>query len=314
MTVSVGEILGWYGADNAGTLTNRAQQLNQRRFKGGAGKPAIQSIDRGFEHGLAPSFASNPPIFNPQYHFELAIKIRCRASETYLGFIEDGGRENAREIPLTLKTSDAGVRRDEKDPNKALAASIQDALRLGCCAIKVMIDEGSAHLLEMFGQLHSHGSMAKRNGLVVVLRSSPCRANLSKVGASAMDGVGCAIQIPTQPGAHIIRMELPTAHVEQKAARKVYDKQRPRWRPRRRGVLKVLECPFADRRIATLSFDVADSNDGKRLDVIRTIYAGGGFGFVMRHHCIQRRKAYAIPVFCKIMNQYASPASRGRSP
>jgi class I fructose-bisphosphate aldolase len=49
--------------------------------------------------------------------------------------MEAGARDFAGEIPLILKTNDSDVLREEKDPNQALTASAQDALRLGCCAV-----------------------------------------------------------------------------------------------------------------------------------------------------------------------------------
>ena len=73
MTPRVREILSWYGAENAGTLTNLARLLNHGRL-GGTGKLVILPVDQGFEHGPARSFAPNPPAYNPHYHFELAIE------------------------------------------------------------------------------------------------------------------------------------------------------------------------------------------------------------------------------------------------
>ena len=40
---------------------------------GGTGKMVILPVDQGFEHGLARSFAPNPPAYDPRYHFELGI-------------------------------------------------------------------------------------------------------------------------------------------------------------------------------------------------------------------------------------------------
>ena len=74
----VREILSWYGADSAGTLTNLARLLNHGRLAG-TGKLVILPVDQGFEHGPARSFAPNPPAYNPHYHFELAIEAGCNA-------------------------------------------------------------------------------------------------------------------------------------------------------------------------------------------------------------------------------------------
>lgn len=78
MTPRVREILSWYGAENAGTLTSLARLLNHGRL-GGTGKLVILPVDQGFEHGPARSFAINPPAYDPHYHFDLAIQAGCNA-------------------------------------------------------------------------------------------------------------------------------------------------------------------------------------------------------------------------------------------
>ena len=55
----VSDILGWYGADNPGTLTNLARLLNHGTLAG-TGKLVILPVDQGFEHGPGRSFAMNP--------------------------------------------------------------------------------------------------------------------------------------------------------------------------------------------------------------------------------------------------------------
>jgi class I fructose-bisphosphate aldolase len=62
MTPRVKQILSWYGADNAGKLTNLAWLLNHGRLAG-TGKLVILPVDQGFEHEPARSFAPNPPAY-----------------------------------------------------------------------------------------------------------------------------------------------------------------------------------------------------------------------------------------------------------
>src|SRR5580658_10243743 len=213
----VKEILSWYGSDNPGTLTNLARLLNHGKL-GGTGRLVILPVDQGFEHGPARSFAVNPPAYDPRYHFELAIEAGCNAYAAPLGFIEAGARQFAGEIPLILKINDADTLLQQADPNQALTSSVQDALRLGCAAIGFTIYPGSAHQLEMFGQLRAYAEEAKRHGLAVVVWSYPRGSDLSKDGETAIDVVGYAAQIAAQLGANIIKVKLPTAHLEQAAA------------------------------------------------------------------------------------------------
>src|SRR3989449_527840 len=170
MSERVREILGWYGADNPGTLTNLARMLDHGALAG-TGRMVILPVDQGFEHGPARSFAQNPPAYDPRYHFDLAIESGCSAYAAPLGFLEAGARDFAGEIPLILKLNDHDVLIEEQDPTQALTGNVTDALRLGCVGIGFTIYPGSMHRLEMYGQIRALAEEAKRYGLVVVICS-----------------------------------------------------------------------------------------------------------------------------------------------
>jgi class I fructose-bisphosphate aldolase len=287
-------------------LSNLARLLNHGRL-GGTGKMVILPVDQGFEHGPARSFAPNPPAYNPLYHFELAIEAGCNAYAAPLGFLEAGARDFAGEIPLILKCNDNDALLDDKDPNQALTSSVQDALRLGCCAIGFTIYPGSAHQLEMFQQIRAYAEEAKRHGLAVILWSYPRGSALSKQGETAIDVIGYSAQIAAQLGAHIIKVKLPDAFVEQEAARKVYTAQKiPVATPAER-VRHVVDCAFAGRRIVIFSGGPTISDENELLDEIRAIHAGGGFGSIIGRNSFQRQRKDALSMLGKIMDIYAGP-------
>ena len=134
MSEGVSQILSWYHSDNPGTLTNLARLLNHGRLAG-SGKLVIYSVDQGFEHGPARSFAANPVAYDPHYHFKLAIEAGCNAYAAPLGFLEAGAADFAGQIPLILKLNNHDVLQDEVDPLGAQTATVSDALRLGCMGI-----------------------------------------------------------------------------------------------------------------------------------------------------------------------------------
>jgi class I fructose-bisphosphate aldolase len=313
MTPRVREILSWYGADSAGTLTNLARLLNHGRLAG-TGKLVILPVDQGFEHGPARSFAPNPPAYNPHYHFELAIEARCNAYAAPLGFLEAGARDFAGDIPLILKVNDNDVLGADKDPNQALTASVHDALRLGCCAIGFTIYPGSARRLEMYGQLRAYAEEAKRNGLAVVVWSYPRGSALGKDGETAIDVIGYAVQIAAQLGAHIIKVKLPTAHIEQDAARKVYEERRIPIATLAERVRHVVDCAFAGRRIVIFSGGAAVFDDDKLLDEIRSIHSGGGFGSIIGRNSFQRPREQALRMLGAVMDIYSAAPERSRTP
>ena len=303
MTERVREILGWYGSDNPGTLTNLARLLNHGKLAG-TGKMVILPVDQGFEHGPARSFAPNPPAYDPRYHFKLAIESGCNAYAAPLGFLEAGAREFAGAIPLILKVNDHDVLLDEKDPDQALTGGVSDALRLGCVGIGFTIYPGSQHRFEMYQQIRAYAEEAKRVGLVVVIWSYPRGSGLSKEGETAIDVCGYAAHIAAQLGAHIIKVKLPSAHIEQEAARKVYAQERIPLETLADRVRHVVQCAFNGRRIVIFSGGPAEA-DEVMLDEIRAIRDGGGFGSIIGRNSFQRKKSDALWLLDTTMKIYA---------
>jgi class I fructose-bisphosphate aldolase len=303
MTERVREILSWYSCDNPGTLTNLSRILNHGTLAG-TGKFVILPVDQGFEHGPARSFAPNPPGYDPRYHFELAIEAGCNAYAAPLGFLEAGARDFAGDLPLILKLNNRDSLFDEKDPDQALTGSVGDALRLGCVGIGYTIYPGSQNRLKMYQQIRAYAEEAKRCGLVVVIWSYPRGSGLSKEGETAIDVTGYAAQIAAQLGAHIIKVKLPSAHIEQEAARKVYDKERIPIDTQAQRVRHIVQCTFNGRRIVIFSGGPAQTDDAL-LTEIRAIQEGGGFGSIIGRNSFQRKKADALRLLGTVMDIYA---------
>lgn len=303
MTERVREILSWYGSDNPGTLTNLARLMNHGKLAG-TGKLVILPVDQGFEHGPARSFAPNPPAYDPRYHFELAIKAGCNAYAAPLGFLEAGARDFAGDLPLILKVNSRDALSDDKDPFQAQTGSVQDALRLGCVAIGFTIYPASTHRLEMYGQIRAYAEEAKKAGLAVVIWSYPRGSSLSKEGETGIDVCGYAAHIAAQLGAHIIKVKLPSAHIEQDAARKVYEKEKIPIGTLAERVRHIVQCCFAGRRIVIFSGGPADKTETV-LDEIRAIHAGGGFGSIIGRNSFQRKRPDALEFLDTIMKIYA---------
>ena len=126
MTERVREILSNYGSENPGVLTNLARILNHGTLAG-TGKLVILPVDQGFEHGPARSFAPNPPGYDPDYHFQLAIDSGCNAYAAPLGFLEAGAARFAGEIPLILKLNSHEGLHSDKDPISFQTGSVENA-------------------------------------------------------------------------------------------------------------------------------------------------------------------------------------------
>lgn len=303
MTERVKEILSWYAGSAPGTLTNIARLLNHGRL-GGSGRLVILPVDQGFEHGPARSFAANPAGYDPRYHFELAIAAGCNAHAAPLGFLEAGAAEYAGEIPLILKLNNSDSLSGGSDPCPAITGSVDDALRLGCAAIGFTIYPASAARNEMYAQIRELSEEAKRKGLAVVVWSYPRGSAISKEGETAIDVIAYAAQIAAQLGAHFIKVKPPTAHIEQGAAKKVYEKERIPIATLAERVRHVVQSAFNGRRIVIFSGGEAKETSAI-LDEIRGIRDGGGFGSIIGRNSFQRPRDEAVKFLQTVMDLYA---------
>ncbi len=304
MTERVREILSWYGSENPGIRTNLARMLNHGKL-GGTGRMIILPVDQGFEHGPARSFQPNPPGYDPRYHVQLAIKAGLNAYAAPLGFLEAIAADHAGEIPLILKTNNHELLvGEEPDPLSAVTASVQDALRLGCSAVGFTIYPGSAHARVLYEQARALIAEAKAAGLPTVLWSYPRGSHLSKAGETGLDVVAYAAHIAAQLGAHVIKVKLPTAHLEQEAAAKVYQQAAVPREELSDRVAHVVRSSFAGRRIVIFSGG-AKSDDATVLAEVEAIRAGGGFGSIIGRNSFQRQEADALRLLAGMAEVYA---------
>jgi len=303
MSDRVKEILSWYSSDNPGTRTNLARLLNHGTLSG-TGKLVILPVDQGFEHGPARSFAPNPSGYHPHYHFELAIEAGCNAYAAPLGFIEAGAAEFAGRIPLILKLNNHDVLHDDKDPLSSVTGSVRDALRLGCVAVGYTIYPGSAHCTTMYQQLREIAEEAKACGLAVVVWSYPRGSALSKEGETAIDVVAYAAHLAAQMGAHIIKVKLPSAHLEQAAAKKVYEAEQIPTKTLPERVRHVVQATFNGRRIVIFSGGAKGEEKGF-FEEVRAIRDGGGFGSIIGRNSFQRPKPEAMKFLKTVIGIYS---------
>ena len=298
----VDNILANYDADNPGTRANLYRLLNHGRL-GGTGKLVILPVDQGFEHGPARSFAANPGGYDPSYHAELAMAAGCNAYAAPYGFIKQIAHDYAGRLPLILKVNNHDSLVKEADPIPAQTSSVQDALQLGCVGIGFTIYPGSSEWREMYQQLRALAEEARAAGLAVIVWSYPRGTNLSKEGETGMDVVAYAAQIASQIGAHVIKVKLPSAHLEQDAARKVYEAEGVAIDAMADRVRHVIESAFNGKRIVIFSGG-SKSADEKVFDEIRAIRDGGGFGSIIGRNSFQRPWDEALKFLGTVMGIY----------
>lgn len=298
MTPTVKAILDKYESDSPATKANLARILMQGRL-GGTGKLIILPVDQGFEHGPARSFAVNPPAYDPHYHYQLAIDAGLSAYAAPLGMLEAGADTFAGQVPTILKVNSSNSWATTVD--QAVTAGVDDALRLGCAAIGFTIYPGSDQIFEQMEEIRELSAEAKAAGLATVIWSYPRGGNLSKEGELALDVGAYAAHMAALLGAHIIKVKLPTAHIEQADAKKAYEGGD--WSTQAKRVAHVVQCSFAGRRIVVFSGGAAKGADAVYQDA-RDIRDGGGNGSIIGRNTFQRERGEALAMLDKLVRIY----------
>ena len=305
-TAIVQKILSNYEGEAPGVKANLARILMEGAL-GGTGKVIILPVDQGFEHGPARSFAANPGGYDPHYHYQLAIDAGLSAYAAPLGPLEAGADTFAGQIPTILKVNSANsLMGPGAGKDQVVTASVDDALRLGCSAIGFTIYPGSDQALGMFEEIRAMRNEAARKGIATVIWSYP-RGNISKDGETAIDVTAYAAHIAALLGAHIIKVKLPTAFIEQDEAKKVYEAQGIAVASLSQRVAHIMQSCFNGRRIVVFSGGAAKAAD-VIYDDANAIRAGGGNGSIIGRNAFQRPRAEALAMLGRMIDIYKAPA------
>lgn len=297
-TPIVKEILSKYESDSPGTKANLARILTHGRL-GGTGKMIILPVDQGFEHGPARSFAINEPAYDPHYHYQIAIDAGLNAYAAPLGMIEAGADTFAGQIPTILKLNSSNSWATAV--NQAVTGSVDDALRLGCSAIGFTIYPGADDVMDMMEEFRELALEAKSVGLATVLWSYPRGGTLTKAGELALDVGAYAAHMAALLGAHIIKVKLPSNHIEQQDALKSYEAGD--WSTQSGRVAHVVKSCFNGRRLVVFSGGAAKGADAVYQDA-RDIRDGGGNGSIIGRNTFQRPRDEALAMLDKLVRIY----------
>jgi class I fructose-bisphosphate aldolase len=298
MTPTVTAILDKYEGTSPAVKANLARILMHGKL-GGTGKLVILPVDQGFEHGPARSFAVNPPAYDPHYHYQLAVDAGLSAFAAPLGMLEAGADTFAGQVPTILKVNSSNSW--ATSIQQALTGSVEDALRLGCAAIGFTIYPGSDAIFDSMTQIAELSAEAKAAGLATVIWSYPRGGKISKDGETALDVGAYSAHMAALLGAHVIKVKLPTAHIEQEEAKKVYEGTD--WSNQADRVRHVVQSSFAGRRIVVFSGGAQKGTDALYQDA-RDILAGGGNGSIIGRNTFQRPREDALAMLGKLIAIY----------
>lgn len=301
-TQKVKKILSNYESDNPGTKTNLARILMNGKLAG-SGKLVILPVDQGFEHGPDRSFAPNPDSYDPHYLYQLALDAGLSAYAAPLGALEAGSNTYAGVVPTILKLNSANTLSSKTSGlDQAITGSIADALRLGCSGVGFTIYPGSEYSYEMYEEIRELAEEAKSVGLVVVIWAY-ARGGISKDGETAIDVISYAAHMAALLGAHIIKVKLPSDHIEQDESRKVFEKYNIDISSQAARVRHVVQSCFNGRRLVVFSGGSAKSSSNV-YDDAKAIYEGGGNGSIIGRNSFQRQKDDALNMLGNVVRIY----------
>lgn len=298
----VKRILSKYESDCPGTKINLARILMHGKL-GGTGKIIILPVDQGFEHGPGRSFAINPAAYDPFYHYQMAIDAKLSAYAAPLGMLEAGASTFAEAIPTILKiNSSISLLPSGDEADQAVTGSVTDALRLGCSAIGFTIYPGSNALLEMLEEFREIAKEAKSYGLAVVVWSY-ARGNMSKEGETAIDTIAYGAHVAALMGAHIIKVKLPTDHLENREAKNEYIAHKVDLSTLSARVHHVVQACFKGRRLVVFSGGISKGLQEVYEDA-RAIREGGGNGSIIGRNAFRRPREEAMKMLETLIQIY----------
>lgn len=302
VTQKIRKILSWYESDSPGVKTNLARFLTHGKL-GNTGRMVILPVDQGFEHGPGRSFAMNEAAYDPAYHIKLAIKGGLSAYAAPLGMLEAVADSHAGSIPTILKMNSANsLTAPINGPDQAVTASVQDALRLGCSAIGFTLYPGSPSFNDMVEEFRELALEAKECGLAVIAWSYP-RGNMSSKGETAIDVIAYGAHMMALLGAHIIKVKLPSSHLENPEARPVYHENKIPIDSLEDRVRHVVQSCFNGRRLVV--FSGGETKDPKDvLEEARAIHRGGGNGSIIGRNCFKRPYDEALELLEDLVGVY----------
>jgi class I fructose-bisphosphate aldolase len=303
-TARVREILSYYPSESPSVKASLARLLSHGRL-GGTGRLVILPVDQGFEHGPDRSFAVNPPAYDPEYHPRLALAAGMSGYAAPLGFMEAIAGNYAGQLPLILKLNNHDLLWSDDDPIPAVTGSVEAALRLGCVGVGYTIYPGSANRQEMYENLQFLAEQAKSAGLAVVVWSYPRGSGIKdSAGETALDVCAYAAHLACQMGAHVVKVKLPSDHLYESKAKKIYEElDIPRSTVADR-VRHIVQAAFDGKRIVIFSGGSKTSSEAF-YDDIRGIRDGGGFGSIIGRNTFQRPWDESLEFIDRVISIYA---------
>jgi class I fructose-bisphosphate aldolase len=173
------------------------------------GSLLVLPLDQGLEHGPT-DFFPNPAALDTSFQFQLAVAGNYSAIALGFGLADKYIHEYCGQIPLILKLNGKTNIADDAEAVSPLAASVEDAVRLGADAVGYTVYVGSPrqdHEIREYGRVRQE---CERLGMPLVLWSYPRGREIdAKGGKGTLYAQDYAARVALELGADIVKLHEP---------------------------------------------------------------------------------------------------------
>ncbi len=186
-------------------------RLTRMMFEHGPGNGTMMflPIDQGLEHGPV-DFFPNPASGDPEYQCRLAKEGAYSGIVFHIGLAQKYMRDYAGIVPLVLKLNGKTTIPSDANAFSAVAATVEDAVRLGADAIGYTLYTGSPAQDRDFAQFGKVRLESERYGIPIIVWSYPRGAAIEgKGGRNSIYAVDYAARLANELGADIVKLNVP---------------------------------------------------------------------------------------------------------
>jgi class I fructose-bisphosphate aldolase len=169
----------------------------------------VLPLDQGLEHGPA-DFFDNPAALDTDFQFRLALEGKYSAIALGIGLAEKYMKEYCGRVPLILKLNGKTNIADDRDAVSPLAASVEDAVRLGADAVGYTLYVGSPRQDSEIREFQRVRQDCERLGMPVVMWSYPRGSAVdAKGGKGTLYAQDYAARVAEELGADVVKLHEP---------------------------------------------------------------------------------------------------------
>jgi fructose-bisphosphate aldolase, class I len=173
------------------------------------GTLAVLPLDQGLEHGPT-DFFPNPAALDTDFQFRLAVEGNYSAIALGIGLAEKYMKEYCGRVPLILKLNGKTNIADDGEAVSSMAASVEDAVRLGADAVGFTLYVGSPREDQGIRDLQRVRQDCERLGMPIVMWAYPRgRAINARGGKGTLYAQDYAARVSEELGADVVKLHEP---------------------------------------------------------------------------------------------------------